>query len=95
MNDISFENIGLSCAPKAKEPVGLAEKKEIPDSDNKSRIWKKVICVGGEPALTMVVAIDESIVKAMAIDEKCWLEQIRMRDGIFLRVSHEAPEKEP
>jgi hypothetical protein len=59
---------------------------EIPDS---KPIWKKVIQVGNNPP-AMVVVIDESIVKEFAIDGECWLEQIRMRDGIFLRVSHDA-----
>ena len=63
-----------------------------PDSNNRKPIWKKVIPVGDKPP-AMVVVIDESIVKELAIDEQCWLEQIRMRDGIFLHVSHDAPQR--
>jgi hypothetical protein len=74
------------------ELIGDSEVLKDLDIRNKTPIWKKVIQVG-DKSPAMVVAIDESIVKAMAIDEKCWLEQIRMRDGIFLRVSHEAPQK--
>lgn len=66
--------------------------KGLPDSNNNYPIWKKVIRIGDKPP-AMVVVIDESIVKELAIDEQCWLEQIRMRGGIFLRVSHNAPER--
>lgn len=62
---------------------------EIPDSNNKPNpIWKKVIFVGDKPP-AMVVVIDESIAKELAIDEECWLQQIHVRDGIFMRVSRE------
>jgi hypothetical protein len=57
-----------------------------PDSNNKNPIWKKVICVGDEPP-AMVAVIDESIVKQLNIDEKCWLEEIPTSEGIFLRIS--------
>jgi hypothetical protein len=60
---------------------------EIPDSNNKNPIWKKVIGIGQPPA--MLVFLHESIVNELAIDEKCWLRQIVLRDGIFLRVSRE------
>ena len=60
--------------------------KGLPDSNNKSPIRKKVISVGdGEPP-AMLVVLHESIVKELAIDEECWLEQILMNGGVFLRV---------
>jgi hypothetical protein len=62
-------------------------RKEIPDSNNKSRIWKKVICVGGEPARTMVVIIHDSIVKQLHIDENCWFEEIPTSEGVVLKLS--------
>jgi len=53
---------------------------------SKSPIWKKVISVGDKPP-AMLVVLHESIVKELAIDEECWLEQIPMNGGVFLRVS--------
>jgi len=53
---------------------------------NKNPIWKKVICVGDKPP-TIVVVIDESIVKRLDIDEKCWFEEIPTIDGVVLKLS--------
>ena len=50
--------------------------KGFPDLNS---ICKKVVCVGGK---------SPAIVKELAIGQGCWLEQIRMRDGVLLRVSH-------
>ena len=62
--------------------------KGFPDSNNKSPIRKKVICIGDKtPALLLM--LHESIVTDLATHEECWLEQILMGDGIFLRVSRE------
>jgi len=58
--------------------------KGFPDS---SPICKKVVCVGGKlPAF--VVVLEEPIVKELAIDGECWLEQIPVRDGVLLRLPH-------
>jgi hypothetical protein len=63
---------------------------DIKSFPHSNAIWKKVVCVGGKsPA--MVVVLQESIVNELAIDRESWLEQIPMRDGVFLRVSHAAP----
>ena len=59
--------------------------KGFPHSNN---LLKKVVCVGGKsPA--MLVVLEEPIVKELAIDGECWLEQIPMMDGNF---SHECLE---
>ena len=50
-------------------------------------IYKKVIRLGSDEPPAMLVLLHQSIVKDLAIDEECWLEQIPMSDGIFLRVS--------
>ena len=52
-------------------------------------IYKKVIRLGADEPPAMLVVLHESIVAELAIDEECWLEQTRERDGIFLRVSRQ------
>ena len=59
-----------------------------PDSNNKNPIRKKVICLGDMPS-AMLVVLHDSIVKKLAIDEECWLEQMPLNGGIFLRVSRQ------
>jgi len=53
--------------------------------DSKPICKKPVIRLGDKPRL-MLVVLHESIVTEFAIDEECWLEQIPMNGGVFLRV---------
>jgi hypothetical protein len=56
------------------------------DSNNKNRIWKKVIRVGDKPPV-MIAVLHESIAEQLCIDENTWLEQIATSEGIFLKIS--------
>lgn len=64
----------------------LSPSKGPPDSSNKNPILKKVIPVGENPP-AMLVVLHESIVKAFAIDQECWLEQIPTSEGILLKIT--------
>ena len=57
----------------------------LPDSNNKNPIWKKPHRISPD---TMVVAIPESIVQQLHIDDECtWFEEIPTSEGIFLKIS--------
>jgi hypothetical protein len=58
----------------------------LPVSNNKNPILKKVIRVGDQPRM-MLVALHESIVEQLAIDEQCWFEQIATSEEIILKIS--------
>jgi hypothetical protein len=56
----------------------------------KSPVSKKVFLTRYK--LCAMRILHESIAKDLAIDRECWLEQMPIMDGIFLRVSHDASE---
>jgi len=57
----------------------------LPDSNNKNPIWKKPHRISPD---MMVVAIPESIVQQLHIDEQgTWFEEIPTETGIFLKIS--------
>ncbi|MGB6533809.1 MAG: hypothetical protein WBF33_37480 [Candidatus Nitrosopolaris sp.] len=55
----------------------------LSDSHNKNPIRKKPIRVGD----MMFLAIPDSIVEKLHIDEDSWFEQIPTIEGIFLKIS--------
>jgi hypothetical protein len=64
-----------SCSPNIKG---------LPDSNSKKPVWKKPVRV----ADTMFVAIPESIVKKLRINEECsWFEVSSTSEGIFLKIA--------
>lgn len=62
----------------------------FPNSNSETRIWKKVISIGGQPP-ALVVVVHESIVEQLGIDEDSWVEEIPMTDGIYQKLSEEIP----